>query len=54
MRHKIACVKCGEKATKIVEEVGIQIPLCTPHYEEFIDEEDSFIDNVSSIEEEED
>ena len=53
MKSSVKCVKCGDNATRIVEEVGVKIPLCNIHYEEFIEEEDGFIDNVVILEEEE-
>lgn len=52
MKFNIKCIKCGDKATKVIEEVEVKIPLCDRHYTEFVDEEDSFIDNVLILEEE--
>lgn len=44
---KSKCVHCGEVATKVVKEVGVEIPLCLNHYMEYVEEEDGIIDNSS-------
>ena len=53
MKNTKLCVKCGCRASKVVEEFNIKIPLCTKHYREYIEEEDGFVDNVEVVEEEE-
>ena len=53
MKEIIKCIKCCSSASKIIEEFGIKIPLCTKHYREYIEEEDEFVDNVEVVEEEE-
>ena len=52
MIKKVKCIKCCEDASKIIDENGVKIPLCQRHYNEFIEEEEYFIDNVENIEEE--
>lgn len=46
----VKCVHCGEAATKVIYELGVEIPLCSIHYAKYVDEEDGLMDIEQIVE----